>query len=131
MREILFRGKKYSDEWVNGNLFVDNKKEKYEICTGYFNHRINVQVIPQTIGQFVGLTDKNGKKIFEGDIVKSCESENIHVVKYFGNDNYPAFDCIPQTPMWECNILSFLVNTEGCEVIGNIFDNPELINLLD
>ena len=90
--------------------------------------RLNAfEVIPESVGQYTGLTDKNGKKIFEGDIVKSCEYDDVYFVKYFDNDNYSAFDCVPDVPLCECNGLSYLVNEEGCKVIGNIHDNPELL----
>ena len=78
------------------------------------------------IGQYTGLTDKNGTKIFEGDIVKSCEYDDIYFVKYCADDNYPAFDVVPEINI-ECNGLSHLHIVEGIEVIGNIHDNPELL----
>ena len=75
------------------------------------------------------MTDKNGKKIFEGDIVKSCEYDDVYFVKYFDNDGYPAFDCVPDVPLCECNGLSYLVNEEGCRVIGNIYDDKEILDV--
>lgn len=136
MREILFRGKrKDNGEWVYGDLvkcMTDNgecigiKDTIYEVNTNRCNLTPNI-VIPETIGQFTGLTDKNGKKIFEGDIVKSFEYDDTYIIRYFDDENYPAFDCVPDVPLCECNGLAFLVNTEGCEVIGNIHDNPELL----
>lgn len=80
MKEILFRGfhkrgtgkdkiflngEWIQGEWVEGNLFVDEKKEKYEILVGYVNYRISWEVIPETVGQYTGLRDKNRTKIFE------------------------------------------------------------------
>ena len=129
MREILFRGKRIDNgEWVYGNLFVpDNPDKPVEILIGTNSVRISYEVIPETVGQYTGLTDNNGKKIFEGDIVKSCEYDDVYFVKYFDNDNYSAFDCVPDVPLCECNGLSYLVNEEGCKVIGNIHDNPELL----
>lgn len=133
MREILFRGKAISGlktgKWVFGayanGFWCANKNEHVIIPTfiggGYF------EVIHETVGQYTGLKDKNGKRIFEGDIVKSCEYGDMFRVEYFGETNYPAFDCVPDVSETDCNGLSFLVNTEGCEVIGNIHDNPELL----
>ena len=136
MREILFCGKrKDNGERVEGSLFfnpdlkcaqiiwfeyalTEDGKERYERCT-----RVDIE----TVSQYTGLTDQNNKRIFEGDIIKSCEYDDIYTVKYFGNDNYPAFDCVPEVSNCECNGLSYLVNVEGCEVIGNIYDNPELL----
>ena len=127
MREILFRGKrKGTGEWVYGNYaFTDNNSKQHFI---FQNKAFEYEVSPKSVGQYTGLTDENGKKIFEGDIVKSCEYDDIYTIKYFDADNYPAFDCVPEVPSCECNGLTFLVNTEGCEIIGNIYDNPELLS---
>lgn len=132
MREILFRGKRTDNgDWIEGYYACIG--ETPVIFTGELDFskwdiRVKVNVIiPETVGQYTGLTDKNGKRIFEGDIIKSCEYDDIYAVKYFGDDNYPAFDCVPEVSNCECNGLSFLVNVEGCEVIGNIYDNPELL----
>lgn len=127
----LYRGKrKDNGAWETGGLVVvrggcsDEQVFISDKMTGY-----HTPVLPETVGQFTGVTDKNGRKIFEGDIIKSCEYGDIYAVKYFGYDNYPAFDCVPEVSNCECNGLSFLVNVEGCEVIGNIYDNPELIKV--
>jgi len=75
MREILFRGKRVDNgEWVEGNYFHNFRKgESNNIIP--FNSNQWHEVIPESIGQFTGLLDKNGKKIFEGDILK-CISPN-------------------------------------------------------
>lgn len=140
MREILFRGKRtFNDEWIEGGCCYCDNKVYIVISTRYIPDTrdwdeadyyeenpvykpVFVEVIPETIGQYTGLTDKNGKKIFEGDIVKSCEYDDIYVVKYFADDDYPAFDIIPEIDC-DCNGLSHLHIVEGIEVIGNIHDN--------
>lgn len=127
MREILFRAKRVDNgKWIEG--FILNEKHSK---IGYYNNGYDfsiVEVIPETVGQFT-LTDKNGKKIFEGDILKvhyedySSKKEFIGYVKYivgaygisYGQDRH---------------FLEFAAMTSyirGYEVIGNIYDNSELL----
>ena len=124
MREIIFRGKRFDNgEWIEGNLFIPDRDDTpTEICIGTNIVRISYDVQPETIGQYTGLTDKNGKKIFEGDIVKMylTNGAEIGYIKYENKscrflfiDEYSfgyGFDdtCLP-------------------EVIGNIHDNPKLL----
>lgn len=127
MREILFRGKRADNgEWVYGSpIFQDN----YALIRFWNSEEFNYEeylVMPESITEFTGVADKNGKKIFEGDIIKSCEYDDIYLVKYCADDNYPAFDVVPEMNV-ECNGLSHLHIVEGIEVIGNIHDNPELL----
>ena len=89
MREILFRGKRCDNgEWVFGN-FVRGCIEDFAYIVEFGNKELcrnYVEVIPETVGQFIGLTDKNGKKIFEGDIVH-CVS------KFDSADMVVIFEC--------------------------------------
>ena len=116
MREILFRGKqKENDEWAYG--FLVSHKHIGDWVTAY-------PVDPGTVGQFTGLTDKNGKKIFEGDIVRCCRTmcdekgmvghilydDCCFSVKDRASLNQPAMDLC-----------------DDFEIIGNIHDNPELL----
>lgn len=131
MREILFRGKRVDNgEWVEGSLIIDKVVDMYLIYPESYPGVISHVVLPSTVGQYTGLTDKNGNKIFEGDIVRYqpelwCEPLQS-VVEYCADKwNYPAFD-LKNNGYDEGNELQFAYEEGGCEVIGNIFDNPEL-----
>ena len=127
MREILFRGKIIGiTDWSHGYyaksgenhfiLFDTDSEDNYSI------------VSPETVGQYTGLTDKNGTKIFEGDIVQWTDELNTYksLVEYCGDKyNYPAFDLLKNE--YECNGLQFIHEDCCVEVIGNIYDNPELL----
>ena len=140
MREILFRGKRTDNgQCVEGDLIQLHDGRKYIInnifgaCIDDKGNFINTEspfvckVVPKTVGQYTGLVDRNGKRIFEGDIIKDCDYDHIHTVRYFGDEDYPAFDCHPEIQFCECNGLSHLVAVSAIEVIGNIHDNPELL----
>lgn len=129
MREILFRGKRIDNgEWIEG-AFLNDRDGSFYICPAVSDitygdngnrRRIGCwyKVDPETVGQFTGLTDKNGKKIFEGDIVKRPDS--IRSFQVMWNMDFPAFWLFRQS----C-YMSLL--TDCVEVIGNIHDNPELV----
>lgn len=151
MREILFRGKrKDNGEWIEGYIVKLGKEsfsdpERYGICNKAipiggsavcYNLKID-EVIPETVGQFTGLTDKNDNKIFEGDIISAITLDTGNeqrAVVCFGNfidenngDEYIGFfidfdgikTTITQLTMEECK--------NRIEVIGNIHDNQELL----
>lgn len=142
MREILFRGKRQDDgEWVFGSYeFEPRRKGAFGQTISDLDHERHYivskknyeywEVVPKTVGEYTGLTDKNGKKIFEGDIVK-YQPEDATVpmysrVEYFADKyNYPAFDLAEHD--YEANGLQCAHEEGGCEVIGNIHDNPELL----
>lgn len=118
MREILFRGKaQYTGEWVEGGYVKD------VINTYIYNRhkKRRMQAVDlETVGQYTGLTDKNGKKIFEGDILAIGENgERYQTVSVSFKDG--AF----RVSHYAINLLGSR-NIES-EVIGNIHDNPELL----
>ena len=122
MREILFRGKRVDNgEWIDG--FYSHSGDKTYIifdngfAISYFKMK---EVLPETVGQFTGLTDKNGKKIFEGDIVSVFEGIIQKVVNE--NSRY-AFHNSNEIC---CYVLS-ICKSKDIEVIGNIYDNPEFL----
>lgn len=131
MREILFRGKRCDNgEWVNGSLLNPYRKkpliahyEDGQEILGYI-----VEVISETVGQYTGLRDKNGERIFEGDIVDvlynprygGVAKQRIGIRKVVFEDG-----CFMMEDD-EGYHLHFIVN-EDITVVGNIYDNPELL----
>ena len=130
MREILFRGKILGlTDWSYG--YYAKSGENHFILLDTDSEDNYSIVDPETVGQFTGLTDKNGKKIFEGDIVQ-WKDENFNnytsVVEWCGEKwNYPAFDLAKHD--YECNGLQYVHEDCIIEVIGNIHDNPELLEM--
>lgn len=140
MREILFKAKTLTGEWVEGYLvkakwYVDEK----EICAiipidvCFFPHcEISewYKVDVNTLCQYTGLTDKNGNKIWENDVTRDTDDDMTMVVRWddeelrFVLDDYSLNGSIMDTYGFDdfCSPIS-----KALEVIGNIFDNPELL----
>ena len=130
MREILYRGKrKDNDEWAYGYYCRCGwtGMEKDVIIPSHASTLYGIDVIPETIGQYTGLTDKNGKKIFEGDIVKCISSFDAKdMVVIFETAEFHLVDCQRYKNYTECCGYRQFGMMET-EVIGNIHDNPELL----
>ncbi len=128
MREILFRGKTESSErWVVGDLLQWSDGEMC-ICENR-NHfeKDKYRVIPETVGQYTGLTGKNGKRIFEGDVVKAYDDtydNGFAEVKGKVFFNCGSFDIDVEDVGY---IPLYSYGTKNIEVVGNIHDNPELL----
>ena len=149
MREILFRGKRIDNgEWVEG-YYVHTRRhhciitgciDDGYVVHGHYANDVAMEVVdPATVGQYTGLTDKNGKKIFDGDIIRfrkfRDEPNWVGVVKY-EICSYIAKGWMPLAYEkrkgeklsfggFEVQILGIEKTT--IEVIGNIHDNPELL----
>ena len=138
---FLFRGKrKDNGEWVDGNL-VYTRTTTLGVVTEIYTLEMRYEVIPKTVGQCTGLKDKNGKLIFEGDIVKITDRnvcfETMAVIE-FGNPNglYNwGWQLKPlENKPFAIEILHWVdMEDSGAfiEVIGNIHDNPELLQRSD
>lgn len=150
MREVLFRGKCIDEtclkgKWLEGDILHDGVTGKYYINTGNCLNESDIvgeegllrfvayEVDPETVCQYTGLTDKNGRKIFENDI---C-SDGTNIVRILWNDSHHQWGVeISKTeyiltrglifPLWQydnCEMNGY----RELEIIGNIFDNPELL----
>ena len=126
MREILFRGKQlHTNNWVFGDLFQwkhfngKSFQKQFAINAQGFGTGQSL-IIPETIGQYTGLKDKNGKMIFEGDLFTiGAEKETFEVV--YESGCFLAYCNGKQYGLLGELMMCFV------EIIGNIHDNPELI----
>ncbi len=122
MREILFRGiDKSTCKWVYGDLLQRDEGRKIKAIMPPYPAKKGIVVKEDSIGQYTGLTDKNGTKIFEGDILKG---------RFYG---FPVIkDDFVFSVSWQDDVKGFKANyfeANLCEVIGNIHDNPELLEI--
>lgn len=148
MRENKFRGKRIDNgEWVYGSYFCGEKISLIVVCARE-TQSIDIytvvayQVDPETVGQYTGLKDKNGVDVYENDIFKDDENEGTEIIVVFENGSFclqfsgitgslmpygfdedaggfNVFECLP--------IQEYEV--KEMEVIGNIHDNPELLEV--
>ena len=127
MREILFRGKRIDNgEWLFGDLrhifHGEYRTHIVDNSNGLNNGVCGLEVASSTVGQFTGLTDRNGVKIFEGDIVRHEDAVSYIV---WNPDNL-RFEFAYKGNFRE-SIRAKLVTVWGIEDLGNIYDNPELL----
>lgn len=130
MREILFRAKRIDDgEWVEGSVLQTDDGDCYiatSCLVGASDEPLMVAAYkanPETLCQFTGLTDKNGKRIWENDIIKHEISGTIGTVRWYSED-YVGW-CVDDVQIDEQQFTDEMWNE--CEVIGNIFDHSELL----
>ena len=142
MREILFKAKRTdTDTWTEGNLlafdsrrYIINDTESIYHCPQCDREEMREMwfaVIPETVSQFTGLFDKNGVRIWENDIVIIGDNKSFPTVVEFLSGSW---QCVRKyTDKWRENEYSYLHrleydNPNQYEVIGNRFDNPDLLN---
>ena len=153
MREILFRGKTADGKWIDGFLFQEVGDcvvrwciTRTPLCANDYSEIMGdyAEVIPETVGQYTGLTDKNGTKIFEGDVlsvtvrefvrecgVRKLTGKTIKTVWYVeyaerrsqGN----GFYVFGKDRRFSLGLTKSVIYNASPEVIGNIHDNPELL----
>lgn len=134
-REILFRGQtrrygeklknvggeKMKSNWVYGGIFPNNNGGDFAIIYQQKPDIKKFTVYADTVGQYTGLTDKNNKKIFEGDILYDEYNESNCLITFDEGSFCAVEDNVCQS-VWSCDMTGF-------EVIGNIHDNPELLEV--
>ena len=156
MKEILFRGKRADNgEWVEGFYMYYQvspiKGQQFHTIT---NGKLNwcglldkTNILPETVGQYTGLTDKNGKKIFEGDIIKYTRTKwneplhsdngidlvSFHEIYYDENEgSFKQRHYTDKGNLIASGFLSSFIDVRAdeniIEVVGNIYDNLELLN---
>lgn len=130
MREILFRGKDFSGvinhSWCFGSLDTTEDDRTIIIYPDRFGNKCRIFVNPETVGQYTGLKDKNGTKIFEGDIV-----DVLYDVNYIGvaTERIGVFEVVHNGCFMgqKGSVRYHFIPSDECTVIGNIYDNPELL----
>lgn len=136
-REILFRGKKHRGGWAYGSLIVaeefccilEDEANVHPMDYPYFDGELGVidghvtPVVPETVGQWTGLVDKNGIKIFEGDIMRGYGQ--IRSVIY--DVKHAEFEFDSNDPVYNPDGMTLFFDCEYSEIIGNVYDNTELL----
>ena len=127
MREILFRGKRTDNgEWEYGDLWCNPYGKRVVCIVSPINDQGTTggnEVNPETVCQFTGLYDKNGRKIFEGDIVKWTGSLYKVVFEQRFGTAYFGIKISDYETRYFCNSCA----ANLMEIAGNVYDNPELL----
>ena len=136
-REILFRGKcRYTGKWVEGFYCGGNERKTLSPCIFvYIPDRQSYDcqdIIPETVGQYTGLKDIHGVKIFEGDIIKQYEKTQFgDPVSDFGLIKWDNKECMLFRTSTRIGKDRLVTSRDIYEVVGNIYDNPELLEVSD
>lgn len=125
MREIKFRGREQDGFWTYGDLQHEGN------ITGIIENGIYSWVDSSTVGQFTGLTDSDGKEIYEGDILRYLPPWRWVDTKKIGIVVFQNYGFYVKNEYVTDSLFNIAVNSDGApfEVIGNIHDNPELLGV--
>ena len=134
MREILFRGKTKDGRWIYGDLWhrpYGNNSVAIVSFTEDTGTTGGLEVIPETVGQYTGLKDKNGKEIYEGDIAFHRDYECFGYVVFSGDESAFAFLVITgSNNNGATTEFEWLYDyADELEIIGDIYENPELLEV--
>lgn len=131
MREILFRGKDFSGvinhSWSFGSLDTTEDDRAIIIYLDRFGNKCRIIVDPKTVGQYTGLKDKNGTKIFEGDVVKRFLLGKMYIFQIGYDNGLASFIGQAGIKFTTFDYDSAEFASAEFEVVGNIHDNPELL----
>lgn len=135
MREIKFRALTFNDEqWIHGLVYKSGSEGQWTEIQ--HDEGFSSIVDPETVGQYTGLIDNNGTEIYEGDIVDYRDwfmfddiRRKVGVVKYEGASF--IIDDMENTESSDCCLFTATINDRKFEVIGNIYENPELLENAD
>lgn len=126
MREIKFRAQDFTKTWNYGCVVAGNKSAVLfpKMKDGSVMIDIQIYVLPETVGQYTGLKDKNGTEIYEGDIISFVDGLKQVNGEWIGNEHIYSVEYSEASFKGVCGLSKCL---DAVEVIGNIYDNPELL----
>lgn len=130
MREILFRAKRIDNgEWVDGYpvKYPSCKVVIFKECGEPPDILLRCEINPETLCQYTGLKDKNGNRIWENDILQNARNNDLYTVKWHGSFGMYVWSKRKENNKHIFDYGDLYLMNRKCVVIGNIFDDPELL----